>query len=74
MWFAFFRGSLNATNKENWLCDTVEGMTEIIRAINMTAGVIIQSHSSVGIRKGFYFILHGTGHFMGKCDKIHCGI
>jgi len=52
----------------------VEGMTEIIRAVNMTTGVIIHSHSSVGIRKGLYFILHGTGIFMGKSDKSHCGI
>jgi len=74
MWFFFFRGSLYATNKGNWLYGIVEGMTEIIRAFTMMAGIIIQSYTSVGIRKGLYFILHGTGLFMGKSNKSHCGI
>jgi hypothetical protein len=52
----------------------VEGMTEIIRAFMMMAGFIIQSYSSVGIGKDLCFILHGTGLFMGKPDKSHCGM
>jgi hypothetical protein len=75
MWFFFsFRGSLYATHKENWLYGIVEGMTEIIRAVILMAGIIIQSHNSVGIGKGFCFILHDTGLFMGKSDKSHCRV
>lgn len=72
MWFVFFffRGRLYATNKGNWLYDIAEWMTEIIRAFIM----IIQSDSSVRIGKSLYCILHGTGLFMGKPDKSHCGI
>ena len=72
--FFFFRGSLYATNKENGLYGIVEGMTEIIRASIMMADIIIQSHSSVGIVKDLYCILHGTELFMDKPDKCHCGI
>jgi hypothetical protein len=52
----------------------VEGMAVIIRVPIMMVSIVIQRHSSVGIHKYLYFILHGTGLFMGKPDKSHYGI
>jgi hypothetical protein len=74
MWFFFLSRKFVCNKKDDWLYGIVGGMAEITGAFNVMADIIIQSHSSVGIGKNLYCILHGTGPFMGKADTSHCGI